>query len=191
MTVVASSADRGRVAKLLHWVSAVLLLGLLGTGFYAVEVLTGQDGDTLLARFNLTQTHKSWGVVAFAVVLVRVVWLLLARRRRVEPSAQNNLARSVHLAMYACMVILPLNGWLMASASPLQDAYGLKNLVFGLFELPDPFVPGSEDLRVALGRVHFYAGLALLLLVTGHIAAACYHHFVLRDDVLAKMTKLV
>ena len=97
------------------------------------------------------------------------------------------LARGGHLAIYVCLVAMPLSGWLMASASTLQDTYGIKNMVFGLFELPDPFQPGSAELEQLFRRIHFYIALALSLLLLGHLAAALKHHFFNRDNVLRRM----
>jgi len=73
---------------------------------------------------------------------------------------------TTHYSMYVLMLLLPLSGWLMASASPLNDAGGylpqIKNMVFGLFEMPDPFVPGDRDLEVIFKAVHEYAGTTTL-----------------------------
>jgi cytochrome b561 len=79
----------------------------------------------------------------------------------------------------------------MASASPLNDpgAYPLqiRNMVFGLFELPDPINPGDRGLESLLKAAHFYGALALAGLLTVHAGAALKHHFVNRDDVLKRM----
>ena len=182
----------GLPARLLHWAMAVLILFLLGVGFYMGEVLTGQDSETLMEKFYLAQTHKSWGFVAFALALLRIVW----RAMNPTPALPGTmgvgakaLAHGGHLALYVCMIAMPLSGWLMASATTLQDSYGIKNMVFGMFELPDPFQPGSEDLELIFRRVHFYVGLALALILAGHAAAALKHHFVDRDGILMRMIR--
>ena len=84
---------------------------------------------------------------------------------------------------------MPLSGWLMASASPLQDRFGVKNKVFGLFEMYDPFVPGNEALTSFFAQVHFYSAIALSALLLGHAGAALWHHFHHKDDVLRRMVK--
>jgi cytochrome b561 len=177
-------------ARLLHWAMAVLILFLLGVGFYMVEILGSRD---LVARFQLTQTHKSFGFVVFALALARLAWRLADP---VRPAAdrgwQAAAARGAHLALYALMLWMPLSGWLMASASPLNDpgAYPvqIRNMVFGLFELPDPISPGDRELEGVLKSAHFYSALALAALLAIHAAAALKHHLVDRDDVLRRMT---
>ena len=180
----------GWASRLLHWVSAGVILFLLGLGFYMVEVLSGTDSETLLERFALTQTHKSWGFVAFALVALRMIWRAMNPTPAL-PDGMSGLERAAahggHIALYACMIAMPISGWLMASASPLQDTYGIKNMVFGLFELPDPFVPGSSELDETLKAVHFYTALALIVLMLVHIGAALKHAFVNKDGVLRRM----
>jgi len=174
----------GWPARALHWAMALVMLFLLGVGTY----MTGLDD--LAARFALTQVHKSWGFVVFALALVRIAWRLAnPAPREPEGRAWEQLAaRLSHRAFYALMILMPVSGWLMASASDLQDMYGVRNMVFGLFELPDPFVPGDRGLEAAFKLVHNAGALALAGLLVVHVGAALKHHVVNRDDVLTRMT---
>lgn len=186
----------GWPARLLHWVMVGVLVFMLGLGFYTTEILTDVDSDTLMARFGLVQIHKSWGFVAFSLALMRLVWRALNPVPHLPDDmggAEKALARAGHLALYICMIALPVTGWLTASASPLNnpDAYPMqiKNMVFGLFELPDPIEKGSEELASALLTAHFGFALLLSVLVLGHAAAALRHHFLRRDGVLMRMIR--
>jgi cytochrome b561 len=171
---------------------AVMILGLLGVGFYMAQVLTQTDSDTLMLKFDLVQVHKSWGFTVFALALLRVIWRL-ANPTPALPSEMGRVQRLAahggHIALYICLFAMPLTGWLMASASPLQDAYGIKNMVFGLFELPDPFKPGGEELESLFRALHFYTALALTGLLLTHAGAALKHHFLDRDSVLTRMIR--
>ncbi len=64
----------------------------------------------------------------------------------------------------------------------------MENMVFGAFALPDPWRPGVEAIATTAGAVHFWAAILLGALLCLHVAAALGHHFVDRDDVLARMT---
>ena len=48
-------------------------------------------------------------------------------------------------------------------------------------------VSESKDLGEVLEEVHETGFIALLVLLTAHVGAALYHHFILKDDVLKRM----
>ncbi|MEM7746009.1 MAG: cytochrome b [Pseudomonadota bacterium] len=169
--------------RLLHWSMAGVLLYLLAIGVWGSRVLDDTDPEQLLEKFSLIQTHKSWGALLLFLWVLRVAWRALTR----PPAVSSPVARAVHLAMYVLMFALPVTGWLMASASPLQDTWGLKNMVFGVFEMPDPFDPGSESLAETLKLAHGAVAALLSVLVVGHIAAALWHGLIMRDGVLKRM----
>jgi cytochrome b561 len=182
----------GSVSRALHWIMAVVLIGLLFVGFYMVEVETD-----LVARFKLTQIHKSFGFVAFVLGVLRIIWHLSQFMRPRLPDTmktwETGAARLSHVVFYLLMLGLPLTGWLMASASPLNDVdafpFRVPNMVFGLFELPDPFNPGNEATTKVLLNGHFWLGVALACLLLVHIGAALKHAFVDLDDVLRRMVR--
>ena len=55
-------------AKSLHWIMAVLIIGLLALGFYM------QDLPLSPEKLKLYSWHKWAGVTAFLLVLVRLAW---------------------------------------------------------------------------------------------------------------------
>jgi cytochrome b561 len=73
-----------------------------------------------------------------------------------------------------------LLGWANASSR------GWTVSLFGVIPLPALAATGST-LGHAMGDVHQVVAWALLGLVGLHIAAAVFHHFVLRDGVLRRM----
>jgi cytochrome b561 len=182
----------GLVARALHWTMAAIMISLLALGFYMVEV----EPD-LVTRFKMTQIHKSFGFTVFVLGLIRIAWRITADARPGLPPGmrpwERHAARISHLAFYALMIALPVTGWLMASASPLNDAdafpFRVANMVFGVFELPDPIDPGSRQLTANLLTVHFSLALTLSALLLIHVAAALKHAFINRDEVLSRMLR--
>lgn len=174
-------------ARLLHWVLAALILFQLGLGVR----MTYFTAD-LLARFNLTQMHKSWGSVIFALALLRLGWRLANRASPGPPAGtpawQVHAAGISHALLYLLMLALPLSGWVSAAASPTQDLLGIDNMVFTWFALPDPWVPGVKSLADAAAAFHSLAALLLAGLLGLHVAAALKHRLIDRDNVLARMT---
>lgn len=93
------------------------------------------------------------------------------------------LAKATHVGFYAVMILVPLTGWLMVSASPL----GFPTLFFGLFEWPHLPVATSAEISGAASEAHevmAFIGAGLFVL---HVGGALKHHFLDRDDVLARM----
>jgi cytochrome b561 len=180
-----SEAGWGAVSRLLHWSMAALIVFQLGLGLYMTRFV-----PDLLERFALTQAHKSWGAVVFALAVLRVLWRLANRRRPALPAMprwQREAAAASHRLLYVLMLLMPLTGWIGASASPTQDLLQMQNLVFGRLALPDPFVPGIPWVERAAGGLHASAAICLAGLLALHAAAALYHQFVARDGLLGRM----
>lgn len=192
MPLTDNSGSWGLVSRLLHWLMAVLIVGLLALGTYMVNF-----EDDLVVRFELTQLHKSFGFAVFVLALLRIFWRASAGARPALPDGmpewERTAARLGHVALYCLMLALPLSGWLLASASPLNDAdafpFRVANTVFGLFELPDPFAPGSKLLTQYFRTLHIVLGLGMAGLVLLHVVAALKHEFLDRDGVLSRMLR--
>jgi cytochrome b561 len=180
-----STGSWGLPTRLLHWGMAALIFYQLGLGLWMTRT------PDLLVRFTLTQTHKSWGTVIFLLALLRLGWRLANPSRpplpATMPAWQRRAATASHCALYALMLLLPLSGWLMASAAPTQDLLQMQNLVFGRWPLPDPFVPGSARIEAIARAVHVAAATALAALLALHAGAALWHQLVDRDRLLARM----
>lgn len=181
-----SAEGWGWVTRLLHWGMAGLILFQLGLGIWMTR-----DWQGLVTRFELTQTHKSWGVVIFVLALIRLGWRATGGARPALPAAlsgwQRYVARVGHVALYVLMIGLPLTGWVQAAAAPEQDLLGIENMVFGRITLPDPWPPGVARIADIAAQVHSSAAWLLLALVLVHIGAALRHHFGNHDRVLARM----
>lgn len=188
-----NSADSwGWPARLLHWAMALLIIGMLAFGFYLTNAF--YPGD--FSKFGLVQTHKSFGFVVFALAVVRLVWRLVNPTPSLPVqmgAVERFAAHAGHWLLYLLMAIMPLSGWLASSASLMNDpdAYPMqvRNMVFGLFAMPDPIHPGSEALEDLFMAVHEWAAIALAILLIGHIGAALKHRFVNRDGVLSRMLR--
>ena len=120
--------------RLIHWVSAALVIAALGLGTFMVWFV-----DDPAARFDLTQTHKSIGITVLALTLLRLCLRIRTTAPRPEPIAPflMRAATATHLVLYALLVLLPLSGFLMATTTPVR----IPTRLFGLFDLPYPLGP--------------------------------------------------
>lgn len=175
------------IAIALHWTIALLIVGNFIGGLVMGDMLapTATSAQKQLG-FTIVQLHKSFGLTVLVLSLLR---LLLRLVSGVPPlpahmtPTEKLLAKLTHWGFYAIMILVPLSGWLMVSASPL----GFPTLWFGLFEWPHLPVETSKATSGTASEVHeilAFTGAGLFVL---HVAAALKHHFFDRDDVLARM----
>jgi cytochrome b561 len=171
-------------ARWLHASVAVLVVVLLILG---VVMTRGTLGIERL--FAAYQWHKSLGACVWLLMLVRVAmrWRLGAPALPTSVSAQHaQIARGVHGLLYALLLIMPVTGWLLVSASPLTFPISL----FGLVEIPSlPWLLEMRDAerQVWYGRlktIHQALAWSLGVLVLLHIVGAVRHG----RTVLARMS---
>jgi len=173
-----NTEDRyGAVARALHWGMFVLIALLIA----AVEVRDIFPKDSG-GRTFLMELHKSCGVLVFALVWLRLAWRLLnsVPEQPEGPRWQQQLAGGMVVALYLLMIGLPLSGYLASSLA------GRPVGLFGLFELPNPFT-ADEGLGHDIKELHELGGNLIIALVGLHMAAALYHHLMLKDTVLTRM----
>ena len=164
-------------ARVLHWMTAILVLTMLPLGVVIANRWGGEWKDWL---YNL---HRSIGTVLMLVILIRVGYRLTHQPLPLPdeiPLSQRRASRVVHWALYTLLVLQPFVGWAGSSAFPAPV------IVFGLFNLP-MIAPADRALSDQLLLVHRTIGLTIACFVTVHIAAAIYHHFVRKDGVLMRM----
>jgi len=65
-------------------------------------------------------------------------------------------------------------------------AAGVPTVYFGVLQLPD-VVPASKPLARTLREIHEALSNALLAVVALHVAAVVKHHWIDRDETLARM----
>lgn len=186
--IVANTPSRyGAVAMALHWLIAALLLVNIALGLYVAEIMP--DADPMHGA--VLQFHKSVGLTVLVLSLLRVLWRLV----NPAPPLPEIMARSTkflahisHVVLYVLIVIIPLTGWAMVSASRSATAVSY----FGLFHWPNlPFLtslprPEKVSLHHAFNTSHVVLALFALVLVPIHIAGALYHRG-RQDDVFSRM----
>ncbi|WP_350333835.1 cytochrome b [Coralliovum pocilloporae] len=168
----------GSIAKLFHWASALLIIGLLGLGLYM------EDLPPSFEKVELYALHKSLGMIAFALAVARLLWSSLSSRPLMLDEKMTRLeirlAKGVHHLLYLLIILIPLTGWLQHAASEQRFEE------FLLFPFPTLIEP-NETLKSVAAIVHEIAGKLLLVTLLLHIAGALKHHFINRDATLKRM----
>lgn len=172
-----------RPMRILHWVRAPLLLGLVGLGWYMTSL-----PDAVPIKFDiLYPTHKEFGVLAFIIVCIALV----VRRRSRVPELPNGLARweamlahFTHRAIYVLAVIVPLIGYARSSTYTQSDGVPF------FFTMIPEVLPKNDRVSEVLSRLHKYLAFTLLALAILHILGVIKHRFFDRhreNDVLRRM----
>ena len=167
----------GSLSVGIHWLMLLLFIAVYGCIELRSFYPKGSD-----PREALKTWHFMLGMLVFALV-----WLRLAARFsgpapdiKPEPASWQQLsAKLMHLALYALMIVMPLSGWLLLSAT------GKPIPFFGL-ELP-ALIGESKDLAKQIKEIHELVGTAGYYLIGLHAVAALYHHYITRDNTLTRM----
>ena len=145
----------------LHWLLAILLIGLLALGIYMdLHYPIG------IEKLKLYGWHKEYGLLALVLAMIRIVWRVINITPRLSiPLWEIIAARAAHWAFYVFMFAMPITGWLITSAAGLPASF------FGLFVLPNLIAP-NEDLRQLFQVIHQWLGYGLIGLIILHTSAA-------------------
>lgn len=192
MSIKNTAENYGTIAKWLHWATAALFLGAYGSYYYSHWFTEPRTPES----FSALQIHLSVGVTIAVVVFLRIVWRVSNKVPDNEPgSSLAHLAAHLgHYALYAVMIIMPITGY-MGTGADIN--------YFFLFEIPkfestylfDAVVNNGLDMTFKefekpMDFIHkdLLGAWVLWLLILGHVLAALYHHFGLKDRTLKKMT---
>ena len=161
-----------RLMMALHWVTAALVVA---------AYLLSEGGGRVRAHPPL------WHFACGLAVLVLLVPRLIARLLGAAPPLQDYgrpwltlAARTSHALLYLLLLAVPLLGWYVASR------LGVPAWLFGITLPPlTAAVPGPAGI---FGQIHQVGGNLILILAGLHALAALWHHFVLRDHTLQRMS---
>jgi len=175
------AAHYSRVAIILHWLIAFLIIAQIVGGKYMNSL---EFGDL---KFQLFQTHKSFGITILILSVLRLIWRLLHKAPDLPVAMkfwERLAAKLTHWGFYILMIGTPLMGWALVSASPINIPTRLFKIV------PWPNLPGierSEALAQTFSNAHEKMVWGIVLLLILHVGAALKHHLIEKDDVLARM----
>jgi cytochrome b561 len=166
-----------RTAIALHWLIALVLFVQIPLGWYLEEIPTGTP-----ARSWYVNLHKSIGMTLGVAIVFRAGWRWLHPAPALPewlPRWQRIGASASHVALYACMLIMPLSGYLASNFSK----WGVK--YFNAIDLP-PW--GVDDARIyaLLNGVHVATSYVLVALIVAHTVSALRHAY-RRDGIFQRM----
>ncbi|MBC2667126.1 cytochrome b [Novosphingobium flavum] len=174
------------VAIALHWIIAACIVFNLSTGQY-MEGLKGEP------KHLWVSLHSSAGLTVLVLSFARVAWRLTHR----PPALDEHLTRlekfaaeAVHGLLYVLMIVVPLAGWSISSASTRPGA-GAE--LYFLMYVPKIWLlkalPMAEKIAVHDQAVwlHMVSAWTMCALVVGHVLGALKHQFFDRQPQFARM----
>jgi len=169
-----SSSDRyGTVAKIIHWVSALMILVLLASGIRA-------DGtEDPLSKMAILRVHAPLGAAIFILTLARIGWWWFADTKPTSvpmPRWQDRISRAVHVLFYVVIIGLGASGvgmMILSGAGPIIFQ-GAAETLPDFWDYP-PRAPHGIGAKVMI---------ALLVM---HLGGALYHQFVKKDGLINRM----
>jgi cytochrome b561 len=175
-----------RVAIVLHWLIAALILFNLALGFF-------MEGFRPALRFIVVGLHISSGITVLALTVLRLVWRLVHRPPQFAgtmASWERATAHAAHWFMYFLMVAMPLTGWSLISARPPPAGFARIWSV-----LPLPMIAAISRLGPSVRKVlhpifvdiHSIGGWIFITLLVLHAGAALKHQFYDKQAELARM----
>jgi cytochrome b561 len=174
MRLSSTSERYGAMVVSAHWLTALLIIVLIATGFRAANTVDPA------AKAAILRVHVPVAIAVLALTVLRIGWWW-GFDRKPDPIAgsprwQERTAQAVHLLFYVVIFGMIASGIVMMALS------GAAPLIFdgGGVLLPDfwkypPRLPHGVGARL------------LLALIVLHAGAALYHQFVRRDHLLRRM----
>jgi cytochrome b561 len=175
-------------ARWFHWVTALLIFTVIPLGWIFAEFKTKANApDTFEAPIpgspaDYAALHKLIGLLIFVIVVARIVYRIanppppLPGRMAIW---EKGLAHASHWLLYAVIIIMPVSGYILASASKHPIPF------FGLFDVPK--LPIDKDQAKIAGAIHLYVQFAVYALVALHVVGTAWHLVVRRDALLDRM----
>jgi|TARA_B100001093_G_scaffold259152_1_gene247774 cytochrome b561 len=167
--------EYGLISKVLHWLSAILLLIQIPLGFYLVDLDFGEE------RLTFENIHIIIGLTIFYLVIVRLVKNIINPTPKLNNSifkGQKFLAKINHLLLYVTILSITISGI-------LKKLYNGESLIiiFKKIKIEDNF-----ELSEIFYDVHVFSNYVMIALIALHVVAVIIHKFFFDDNLLKKIT---
>jgi len=166
--------EYGIISKILHWVSALLLLIQIPIGFYLVDLDFGEK------RINLENIHIVIGLSIFYIIILRLFVKIINPTPKLEPSifkGQKFLAKLNHLLLYVTILSITISGIFKKLFNGEKLVILFKEIkIQDNFELADQFY-----------EIHILSNYFIIVLISIHILAVIVHKIFFNDNLLKRM----
>lgn len=173
MVFKSNKTTYGIVAVSIHWITVILIIIMLGTGFRL-----GMTEDSVV-KAAILRIHVPAGATVFLLTLSRLIWWKFFDQKPKSvpmPNWQHLSAKAMHVLLYVIILAMAMGGFAMIALSGAAPI---------IFEQSNQALPDFWDYPPRLP--HGIGARVLVGLITLHALAACYHQFVVKDGLLRRM----
>ncbi len=165
------------MAIALHWATALLVLTLFGLAH--IWSLFPHDGPVQIA---MQTTHVSLGVILAVVIVARLLWKAGFGRRlpQAGAGAVEVAARGMHVVLYGLLIA-------MAGSGLMRRWVRKHGVEVFAWRIPSPMML-DPAWRPVINGIHHWGAWIIVVLAGLHAAAALFHHYVVGDGLMSRMT---
>jgi cytochrome b561 len=174
-TTISLTQRYDRTTIYLHWATAALVIVLW---------IIGQTIDFFprgVARDGYRTLHIALGVMLVAVVFILLMWRIGGGRKL--PNADAGLLGKAAALMYRLLYAMLVSTLSLG----LFNLWQRGDMIVFVGRVP-AFDPDNKWLSETVGDLHALSANWIMILAGLHAAAALFHHYILRDDVLRRMS---
>ena len=166
--------EYGIISKVLHWLSAILLLIQIPLGFYLVDLDFGEE------RLSIENIHIIIGLTIFYLVIIRLLNKIFNPTPKLDPSifkGQRFIAKLNHILLYVAILSITISGI-------LKKLFNGETLVifFKEIEIQDNF-----ELADQFYNIHIFSNYTIIALIALHISAVIIHKLFFNENLLKKI----
>ena len=174
MHVKNTLTEYGIISKVLHWLSAILLLIQIPLGFYLVDLDFGEE------RLSIENIHIIIGLSIFYLVIIRLLNKIFNPTPKLDPSifkGQKFIAKLNHILLYVAILSITISGILKKLFNGETLVIFFKEIRFqDNFFLADQFY-----------NIHILSNYTILGLISLHILAVIVHKLFFDENLLKKI----
>ena len=174
MHVKNTLTEYGIISKLLHWLSAILLLIQIPLGFYLVDLDFGEN------RLSIENIHIIIGLSIFYLVIIRLLNKIFNPTPKLDPSifkGQKFIAKLNHILLYVAILSITISGI-------LKKLFNGETLVIFFKEIK---IKDNFELADQFYNIHIYSNYTIIALISLHILAVIAHRILFKDNLLKRM----
>lgn len=167
----------GTVARLFHWVTALLVFLMIPVGI----AMTSQGFESIGDQLYIF--HKGAGSVLLVLVVLRILWKVTHREPPLPegvPAIQRRIAGTTHWVLLLLLLVMTVSGYIrtVGEGFPIEllNALGVP-----------PLIGENVELARTMSVVHKFSAYLLAALIAAHIGAAVHHAVIARDGVMGRI----